>query len=289
MRTDREMTALFSGALVDESPDPTFLDELFALLVEEVAANRLDVPAARAPRAGWWRGPAIRWPVAIAASLAIVLVGLGLLLRPIGQVGGPSPTPSAPPSRTSPTPIPPATPLATQPVVPSSVLTTFRSAKYQYTIGYPKNWNASTSPGTLSSLAYPYDFTAGVDYFSATAPTVSDPGLIIAGPTDIPVGTTLDSWITTIQQLQATSVSCPFADATQDLAIGGQPGRLLTWNSCPAYLLWAGVVRGARAYHVILIDRYAVGNPALEASDKTLFLKILASLRFTGPTPSPSP
>lgn len=289
MRTDREMTALFAGAVTDDAPDPTFLDELFAILVEEVAANRLDVPTARPSRAAWWRGRVTRWPLLIAASLLVVLVGLGLVLRPIGQVGGPSPTPSASPSPAAlPTPVPPATPLATQPVVPSSVLTTFRSAKYQYTIGYPKNWKASTSPGTLSALAYPYDFAAGVDYFSATAPTVGDPGLISAAP-DVPVGTTLDSWSATIEQLQATTVSCPLADARQDLVIGGQPGRLLTWKTCPAYLLWAGVVHGTRAYHVLLIDQYAVGNPALQATDKTLFLKILASLRFTGATPSPTP
>ena len=291
MRTDREMTALFAGAVLDEAPDPTFLDELFALLVEEVSAGGLDV-APRAPRR--LRAPSRFRPVTrqmalLAASVAIALVGLGLLLRPVGQVGVPSPIPSATsvPS-VAPTPAPSPTPASTQPIVPSSVLTTFSSSKYQYTIGYPSNWLASSSAGELGSADYPYDFANGVDYFSATSPTVSDPGLIVAGPV-VPRGTLLASWSQRIEQLQATAIGCTVPDARQDLVIGGLPARLLTWKACPDYVLWAGIVRGTRAYHVILIDHNATGVPALQATDKALFLKILASLRFTGATPSSSP
>jgi hypothetical protein len=39
----------------------------------------------------------------------------------------------------------------------------------------------------------------------------------------------------------------------------------------------------------ILSDQYATGAPAVQATDKALFLRILASMRFTGATPSPSP
>jgi hypothetical protein len=294
MRTDREMTALFAGAVVDEAPDPTFLDELFAVLVEEVSAGGLGV----APRAT--QGirfptrfrPATRRMALLAAGVAIALVGLGLLLRPLAQVGGPSPTPSETSSPSvAPTPVPsqtPATPLATQPVVPSLVLTGFRSSKYQYTISYPKNWKVSSSAGELGSADYPYDFANGVDYFGATSPTVLDPGLIVAGPV-VPSGTLLASWSQRIEQLQATTIGCTVPDAREDVTIGGLPGSLLTWNDCPEYLLWAGVVRGTRAYHVVLIDQYATGAPAVQATDKALFLRILASMRFTGATPSPSP
>jgi len=168
------------------------------------------------------------------------------------------------------------------------VLITFRSSKYQYTISYPKNWKVTSSAGELSSTDYPYDFATGVDYFSATSPTVSDPGLIVAAPV-VPNGTDLASWSQRIEQLQATALGCTVPDAREDLTIAGLPGRVLTWNSCPDYLLWAGIVRGTRAYHVVLIDHYATGAPAVQASDKALFLRILASLRFTGATPSPSP
>ena len=236
-----------------------------------------------------------RWIIPATMLAIVAVVGLGLLLRPGAQVGGPSATPSgtgAPSAPTTPTASPtPAispTPLATQSVVPSSVLTTFRSSKYQDTIGYPKNWKASSSPGELSSTDYPFDFATGVDYFSATSPIVSDPGLIVAAPV-VPSGTTLAAWSQRIERLQATTVGCAMPDAREDVTIGGLPGSLLTWNDCPSYLLWAGVVRGTRAYHVLLIDQYAEGAPAVQASDKALFLKILASLRFTGATPSASP
>jgi hypothetical protein len=285
------MTALFATAAVEEAPDPTFLDELFALLVEEVSASGLGV-AARRPRRPWVAArlrPATRRMVLLAAGLVIALVGISLLLRPVAQVGGPSPTPTVT-RRPSPAPSPVTspTPLATQQVVPSAVLSTFRSPKYLYTIGYPKNWKTSATAGELDSASYPFDTSGGVDYLAWDSPNVSDPGLIIAAPL-APPGTTLASWSTAIEQLQASTLGCAAADATQNLAIGGLPGRLLTWTTCPDYLLWAGVVRGTRAYHVILIDHFATGNPALQATDKALFLKILASLRFTGPTPSPTP
>lgn len=294
MRTDREMTALFTGAMVDEAPDPTFLDELFALLVEEVSAGGLDV----APRASLGSRlpsrfrPPTRWMALLAASVAIALVGLALLLRPIAQVGGPAPSPSATGTPSTPTPVPSPTPLptpaATQPVVPSSVLTSFRSARYQYSISYPKNWKVSQSAGDFGSADYPYDFASGVDYFGSASPTVQDPGLIIAGPS-VPGGTLLASWSQRIEQLQATTIRCTVPDARESVTIGGLPGSLLTWQKCPEYLMWAGVVRGTRAYHLLLIDQYATGAPTVQVTDKAMFLRILASLRFTGALPSPSP
>jgi hypothetical protein len=277
MRTDREMTALFAGAIADEAPDPTFLDELFEVLLEEVAASSLtERPWQRRVAL---RLRAVRWPLLVAAGVAAVLIGLGVVLRPSSQFGGPSPSPTVAPS---------VTPAPTQPVAPSAALTPYRSPRHGYAIAYPSNWKYHSAPGTIDATTYPYDFSGGVDYFSATSPTVSDPGLIAAGPT-VPAGTTLTSWITTIENMQATTLACPAPDATEDVTIGGDPGRLLTWNDCPEYLLWAGVVHGSHAYEVLLIDQWAVANPALQATDKALFLRILTSITFgPGSTPAPS-
>jgi hypothetical protein len=173
-------------------------------------------------------------------------------------------------------------------IAPSAALTPYRSPRHGYTIAYPSNWKYHSAPGTIDATTYPYDFSGGVDYFSATSPTVSDPGLIAAGPT-VPAGTTLTSWITTIENMQATTVACPAPDATEDVTIGGDPGRLLTWNDCPEYLLWAGVVHGSHAYEVLLIDQWAAANPALQATDKALFLRILTSITFSIPATSAAP
>jgi hypothetical protein len=285
MLSDRELTALFTSAQVDEAPDPTFLDELFALLVEEVAAVRPD-RAPRRARAGVWAPTlpvprAWRWSLLVAAGVIVAIVGLGLVLRQPGNVGAPSPSPSGSPvSTTVPSPTP------AQRVTPSATRVPFTSSAYGYSLSYPANWKTRPSVGTLARITYPYDFDPAVDYFSVTAPDVGDPGLIVAGPL-VTAATTLTSWAAAIQSLQANTAICPPATSAENVQIGGQPGRLLTWVACPAYLLWAGVVHGGRAYHVILIDQFAVNDGALEAADRALFLRILASFKFTaGPSPS---
>jgi hypothetical protein len=246
----------------------------------------------RLPRRLTMFGP-LRTAGAAAAVVAVVAIGAGLLAsnsQPPAGAASASPIATAR-ATPSPTVAPSVTPAPTQPVAPSAALTPYRSPRHGYAIAYPSNWKYHSAPGTIDATTYPYDFSGGVDYFSATSPTVSDPGLIAAGP-DVPAGTTLTSWITTIENMQATTLSCPAPDATEDITIGGDPGQVLTWNDCPVYLLWAGVVHGSHAYEVLLVDQWAVANPALQATDKALFLRILTSITFSIPatsaTPSPS-
>ncbi len=283
MLSDRQMTALFTSAQVEETPDPTFLDELFTLLIEEVALAGPDLAPKRVQAGGWTRTTrwprGWRWSLLVAAGVVAAIVGLSQAWRPPGNVGGPSASPSA---------SPPPTRLPSQSlrVTPSATVAPFTSSAYGYSLSYPSNWKTRASVGELAQTTYPYDFDPAVDYFSATAPVVGDPGLIVAGPV-VNAGTTVTSWAAAFEQLQATNMGCPPATSTENVQIGGQPGRLLTWVACPAYLVWAGVVDGARAYHVILIDQFATNDPVLQAADKELLLRILASLRFTGgPVPS---
>jgi hypothetical protein len=136
---------------------------------------------------------------------------------------------------------------------------------------------------------YPFDFNTAVDYFGGTAPVVGDPGLIVAGPvTDS--GMTLDTWVANITKLQQKQQSCASPQASENIRLGGEPGRLLTWTGCPAFVLWAAVVHGNRSYDIIWIDQYANGSGTLQAADKALFKTILASFAFTTkPTAVPSP
>jgi hypothetical protein len=229
-------------------------------------------------------------PIRIAAAALIVVaavaVGIGLLGRPSNNVAAPHPSASAATSALESTAAasPPAAVASIQPsgrVDPSTTLTTYGSARYGYTIGYPSNWKNQPASADLRSTDYPYDFAVGVDYFSATAPTTGDPGLIVAGPT-VSAGTTLDTWVATIKGLQ-TSEHCNAPDSIESTQLGGQAAQLLTWNDCPAFLLWAGTLNSGRAYHVIWIDEFAKGNAALQASDKALFQEILASFSFAKP------
>jgi hypothetical protein len=222
-----------------------------------------------------------RRPRLIAGGLIGLVAAIGLAGCQPGTVASlsPSSTQSAFPAL-SPAPPASSSPLPTQPVAPSASLVPFTSTRYGYSVGYPANWKSRASAGELDPTTYPADFQTGTDYFSATSPDVGDPGLIIAAPL-VASGTTLASWTASFQALQKSDVNCPAADASEDIQVGGQPGRLLTWSGCPGYLLWAGVVLGNRAYHIAWIDEYASGNPTLQSADKALFLKILASFKFT--------
>jgi hypothetical protein len=222
-----------------------------------------------------------RWSLLVAAGVVVAIVGLGVIWRQPGNVGGPSPSPSVSPApSTSPSPSPALR------VTPSATLVPFSSSAYGYSLAYPANWKSRASVGPLAQATYPYDFDPAVDYFSVTAPDVGDPGLIAAGPV-VTADTTVTSWAATFEHLQATITLCPPATSSENVQIAGQPGRLLTWVACPDFLLWAGAVHGGRAYHVILIDQFATADPTLQAADEALFLRILASFRFTsGPAPS---
>jgi hypothetical protein len=294
MRTDRELTALFTAALADERPDPTFLDELFEVLVVESAGLRATgapspAPLARRPmgirglasaRLTLGRFGSLDWPLAAAAAAAaaaaliLAVATVALVVRPYGLVG-PAGVPTAPPSP-SPTPGP------TYQVLPATTFRTFTSTTYGYTVGYPSNWQTSESPGRLDPTTYPYDFSGGVDYLSATSPNVLDPGLVIAGPRLTRV-TTLAGWMANIAQLQATAIACAAPDATEAATVAGLPAQIDTWNDCPEYILWAGFVRGDVGYHVLLIDQFATDNPPLQATDRAMFLRILGTFAFTGP------
>jgi len=299
MRTDRELTALFTAAVADERPDPTFLDELFEVLVVEAALLLKTASGAPAPigiraldrtqvRGGRVRGGrgltgqllTFRSSLAAVAAVILVVVAAALVIRTLGIVG-PPPTPS-------PSPSPSPTPGPTYQVTPATSFRTFTSKAYGYSVGYPSNWKTSQSAGRLDPGTYPYDFSGGVDYLSAGSPDVLDPGLIIAGPR-LTAPTDLAGWMTNIARLQGTAISCAAPDATEAATVAGLPAQIDTWNDCPQYLLWAGFVRGDIGYHVLLIDQFATDNPPLQAQDRAMFQRILASFAFTGPAETLGP
>jgi hypothetical protein len=226
-----------------------------------------------------WRFSDMSLPLRLAAAVVVVALAAGgvmLILRPPGQpaVGGPSPSPSTTSSQPAP---------SSSPVVPSSLLAPFSSAVYPYSIEIPSNWKIRNSEREITATEFPYDYDVGVDYFSATAPTIGDPAMIGAAPI-VDGGTTLDGWIGSIDTLQG----CGTPDGSEAVQLDGRAGRLLTWKACPVFLLWATVLQSNRAYDVIWIDEFADGNPTLQAADKARFQAALATFKFTGAAPESS-
>jgi hypothetical protein len=275
MNANDEVDRIVLGWLA-EGPEE-LPDRVLDAAVDEIHLTR-QRHALRVP----WRFPPMSTPVRLASAAIVVVIGVAVgasvLGRPASNIGGPA----------TPFPSPTSTPLSTliPPVVPSSVLVKFSSAAYEYSIDYPSNWKIRRSDRQILLHEYPYD-QAGADFFSATAPDVNDPELVVAAPV-VDGGMTLDAWVALIEKLQ-TDDSCPSPGASEDIQLGGEPGRLLTWN-CPYFLFWAAVVHGNRAYHVIWNDQLALGSPALQAADKALFERLLASFTYTtNPPAAPSP
>lgn len=94
-----------------------------------------------------------------------------------------------------------------------------------------------------------------------------------------------DSLYTNINAMQA----CGATDGSETLQLGGATGRLLTWQKCPVFLMWATVLNAGRAYNVIWINSNSDGNATLQAADKARFLRVLASFAFTSTPASPTP
>jgi hypothetical protein len=225
-------------------------------------------------------------PFRLAAVVVIAVLAIGggllVLMGPAQPtIGGPSPSPSSTPLPSASGPVGPS---PSGPVVPSSTLIPFASTVYPYSISYPSNWKSRGSERPISATEFPYDYDVGVDYFSASAPTIGDPGLIAAAPV-VDSGTTLASWIANINAMQA----CGATDGSEALQLGGATGRLLTWQKCPVFLMWATVLNADRAYNVIWINSNSDGDAALQAADKARFLRVLASFAFASTPASPTP
>jgi hypothetical protein len=162
-------------------------------------------------------------------------------------------------------------------------LTTFASSIYGYSIGYPSGWEVKAATYRIARTAFPEVRSPEIDYFSETAPdSLGRPALSlaigVAGPA-VEGGTTLDQWVADVEQLQENELACGPPNTSEDIQLGDEPGRLMTWKSCPAYILWAAVVHGTNAFHIWLVDALAT-DPVVQAKDRALFGSVLASFAF---------
>jgi hypothetical protein len=107
---------------------------------------------------------------------------------------------------------------------------TFESARYGYSIGYPEIWSVREATRSLSNMMLPYDFSDATDYFSATAPEVSDPGLIVAAQPLDP-GTTLAEWTSQVE----TFIDPCVAPATQETVRVDGSDRVLPGANTTAF------------------------------------------------------
>jgi hypothetical protein len=263
MLTDDELERLFRRLETDVAPNPVPVDRAFEAIDQRrrglVHPRRW--PFLRAP-AGWPRRIALA-----AAAVAIFAVGVGvganLLGRPSNMIGGPpSPSPSA--SQPAPTPL------------PATELIRFRSTMYGYSIDTPRVWVARNATRALVGTEPPWVDSPPIDQFSAKIDRYGersgDPGgtLIIAAA-DLSLPTTLQSWT------DGTAIAvCGTPTTREAITIDAEPASLVTFATCySAYHLWATVLHGGKAYHIVLLD-----TGVNKAADRVLFDQLLASFSF---------
>ncbi len=157
-----------------------------------------------------WRIAPMPKPMRLVAAIAIiVVVGVAAfsLLRPspgVGGVGGAS-TPSPAVSPSAPATSPSTRPTPTPYSINTTTWTTYTSARYGFSIGYPADWSVHTR--ATRDWTYPADAT--VNMYSTALETFVDPGSTIAAAAwsvAVKSGTTLDAWIQAYCALAESSV-----------------------------------------------------------------------------------
>lgn len=164
-----------------------------------------------------WRTAPMPKPMRLVAAIAIiVVVGVAAfsLLRPSPGVDGAS-TPSPAVSPSAPAPSPSTRPTPTPYSINTPTWTTYTSARYGFSIGYPADWSVHTR--ATRDWTYPAD--AAVNMYSTALETFVAPGDSIAAAAwsvAVKSGTTLDAWI---------QAYCPLAESPAPSDCTTMPGR----------------------------------------------------------------
>jgi hypothetical protein len=158
----------------------------------------------------------------------------------------------------------------------------YTSRVYGYTVSHPRGWSVVDARRPLAEGEPPATSSGATDILgrdaSVRVSTMQLPGVIIAAQ---PVGNEVElaEWTSVITDTVRFMKDCEQPTRSEQLDIGGEPGTLLTYPDCPSDLgylhLWAGVVHGARGFHIVWFD-----DPGHEAADRTAFKRMLASMSF---------
>jgi len=205
-----------------------------------------------------------------AATIAVVLLGGVLLLRPGENTGPaalpPSSAPSPSPAATGPSPSESAQ-------APLALTQTFTSARYAFSVRYPSGWTAAPASKSWSA-GQPNNWGTGInDEISGTAARLSGASQPLAA------GQTAEQWTTSYANGADTS-------SWRAVMISGQPGKI-DYDGVPAaggitpggVMFDAVVVAGNRAYNFNMDGR--VDRAMFEAFLGTVTLDLASSVSLT--------
>jgi hypothetical protein len=224
----------------------------------------------------WQLGPAIRFGLAAAAIVLVIVLGATVLGPFRGDIGAlPTVTPSG-----SPTPGPTA-----REQQPTTGLVRYTSAIYGYSIAYPGEWQVRVATRPLGALEIPWGTSDGIDDFEPGTDGSGGPSGALFVATPVIGSRTLDGWTA-----NTAYAVCGRPASDEGIEVAGGPARLLTYPSCNGlFHLWVTAVHGPTGAHIIWLD-----DAGREAADRALFEQILATFSFppdtpASPAPSPTP
>ena len=218
MSTDREVTRIVRS----------WLEEGVTSLPDRVLDNVLDQLPATPQRRAWW--PARRYPVvnnavriALAAAVIIVVAIAGIRIAMPGDnvVGGPggtqapSPTPTAAPTATP-------QPLSNGPLDAGTVVATGLgpSESTSVTFTVPEGWEGFAGACVLPITGTVAPDGMGICFGEVNDGLYSDPCHGHGGPTDVPVGPTVDELVEALAAQTAYEATRP-----TDVTLGGYSGK----------------------------------------------------------------
>jgi len=157
---------------------------------------------------------------------------------------------------------------------PPVKLTTYTSAVYPYSIGYPAGYSVEPAQRSMSEVDLPAEGpNPALDRFVAkgTGPVIAVGAQPVAG------GTSVAAWVGATTERVHSISGYQASGSPQTIQVGGEPARLVTYPLAGSiFQLWAMVVHGDSGFYIVLRD-----DPGTEDADRALFDRILATLTFT--------
>jgi hypothetical protein len=201
-----------------------------------------------------------RWGRVHSALAALAMVAL--VAGCVGQ--GVAPSGAATPQH-----VPSSTPRATL-----ALDRTFVSPLYGYAVDHPRSFDERPATVPLQGTAPPLFGEPIVDRLES-----SDTAAMVLASAELPAGVeNLDAWTAATAR-----AFCGTPTSSESMTVGGANGTLDTFGSCQGYFhQWLTMVRDGRGYHVVWLS-----EPGSEAADRSLFLGILETFEFGGPSGSP--
>jgi hypothetical protein len=148
----------------------------------------------------------------------------------------------------------------------------FRSIRYGYSIGYPRDWSARAASSSMPWEGLATETSDAVDKL------LRDPGstpMVLIAAVEVPPGTTYGRWMPQLRARVEGSGACA-GFGGGNTTVDGERAIIIRYAGCNGWnQQWAGFVHDGRGYQVAWW-----GEPRRDRAEEPLFEAILKTFRF---------